>query len=241
MLFLSRLDTTLKGVNSSHGWDHLLFFGKRTSSMCTTIVDNAKRMKMPMDEAAELVSTLPKPNSSSITVNDILDWDKATKKILKETSCYKGIKKRLALESTTSITFQVAIRTSPVSPSDYDCFAYVDFRIAEKLVHHFLDLIQAPAKSFMNAPLNAQQLVPPLFSSSTCSLYPVMTRSSSCGMIEVSVEPSGFVKWDGLGLAVGNACPDALPMVAEFAGSIHTLLKKNNDHAKLLLHAKDMV
>ncbi|KAJ8651361.1 hypothetical protein O0I10_013123 [Lichtheimia ornata] len=228
--------------------------------MCSTIVDNAKKLKMSMDEAAELVSTLPKPNSSSIMVNDILDWDKATKMILKETSCYKGIKKRLALEpairssvfiqyieqivacSPTQHNLQVAIRTSPVSPADYDCYAHADFRIAEKLMHHFLDLIQAPVKILHERSLER---------TAACSttIFLINTLFLSCNdtlklkWIEVSVEPSGSVKWDGLGLAVDDGCSGAVPMVAEFAGGIrtHTKLKKNSDHAKLLLHAKDMV
>ncbi|CDH49966.1 predicted protein [Lichtheimia corymbifera JMRC:FSU:9682] len=228
--------------------------------MCSTIVDNAKKMKMTINEAAELVSTLPKPKPSSIMVGDILDWDKATKKILKETSSYKAIKKRLALESTTRSSvfveyikqivdcsptqhnLQVAIRTSPISPAEYDCHAHAEFRVAEKLMHHFLDLIQAPVKILHERSLER---------TAACSttIFLINTLFLSCNdtlklkWIEVSVEPSGSVKWDGLGLAVGDACPDAVPMVAEFAGGIHThtQLKKNSDYAKLLLHAKDMV
>ncbi|KAJ8662054.1 hypothetical protein O0I10_002386 [Lichtheimia ornata] len=228
--------------------------------MCSIVIDKAKKMKMAMDEAAELVSTLPKPKFISIMVGDILDWDKTTKKILKETSSYKGIEKRLALESTTRSSvfikyikqivdcsptqhnLQVAIRTSPVSPSDYDCDAHADFRIAKKLMHHFLDLIQAPVKILHERSLER---------TAACSttIFLINTFFVSCNdtlklkWIEVSAVSSGSVKWDGLGLAVGDACPDALPMVAEFAGSIHThtKLKKNSDHAKLLLQAKDIV
>lgn len=54
-------------------------------------------------------------------------------------------------------------------------------------------------------------------------------RRSSGGnvVLQRNQEASGIgvyydVKWDGLGLAVGDACPDAVPMVADFAGGIHT-------------------
>ncbi|CDH49967.1 predicted protein [Lichtheimia corymbifera JMRC:FSU:9682] len=198
--------------------NHLILysFGIRTPSMCTTIVDNAKKMKMSMDQAAELMSTLPKPKSSSMY-------------------CCRGIKKRLALESTTRSSvfikyikqivdcsprqhnLQVAIRTSSISPSDYDCHVHADFRIAEKLMHHMFDLIQA----FV-------EILHERTAACSTTIFLINTLCLSCNdtlklkWIIFNAAPFGSVEWDGLGLAVGDACPDAVPMVVEFTGGIHT-------------------
>ena len=91
-------------------------------------------------------------------MNSVLDWDnKEVKKTIKKTlkkrivraieaefkfvelrrsEAFETYLKGIAEASSSNHALQIAIRTSPVTPSEFDCNLHEDFRIAEKIFGH---------------------------------------------------------------------------------------------------------
>ncbi|KAF7721836.1 hypothetical protein EC973_004072, partial [Apophysomyces ossiformis] len=229
-------------------------------ALCTAIESSAKRIKLSFTEAAGLASALPK---STWSCTDLFDWDsKEVRHALKSGLSkieYKAIKAELALvdtsrtetfqkynksilQSSSSLhALQIAIRTAPVNPSEFDSYLHEDYRVAEKLLYHFLDLLQSPGK-----PLMAKCLERTAACSTTIHLIDTLFMSKNdlinFKWIEVSHVSQDKVNWDGLGIPVGDM-PMVASVVAEFAGGIKTstLRKKHGDELKMANNAKAVV
>ncbi|KAG2219722.1 hypothetical protein INT45_006054 [Circinella minor] len=215
----------------------------------------ADAKKLKYDETSQFVSTLP---TSSWAVKDVFNYDdKVVCKQVKKRQ-RKSLKKEFALvepnrsEAFTSYinnvsntapslhTLQEAIRTPPVSPSEYDFHVHEDYRVAEKLLGHFIDLIQAPRKVLQSKCLErTAACLTTVYIINT--LFTPKNEIVDFRWIEITHTSTDNLKWDGLGLPVSNH--SAASVVSEFAGGINvgTLGKKISDEVKMTSHARKVV